>query len=676
MTGVRGRKNIDGPGQCAYPARREEQGKFMPRGLLFIRAWGLLGLLLVLVGVPSRAQAAPPSYAEQLVARAQQLKLAEQRTWLRLGHYRKGLFGWESEVDGNTFFNAIDGKVDPRAELDATLRAFFVSQARDPLIQHPMCRFPARFMWLARELSIDLAQLPRVQCPRYLEFVTKLNPRSITLIFSSYYLNNPASAFGHTFLRVNKATRKEEGEGRELLDYGVDYAAVVDTQNGLLYAFKGLFGLFPGTFSKMPFYYKVREYNDFESRDLWEYELDLSPEQVQMLVAHLWELGGTFFRYFYLSENCSYHILGALEVVDPKLELTSRVGWPVIPADTLKALLRNRGLVKSLRYRPSNRTQFKLRVETLSSSELAAVNALFDDPETKLDPSFSQAQQVRVLDAAIDLVGVQFARDLAKKRGDMDPQGIELEQKLLERRASYDLDSEEQRFPPPPDQYPHGGHDSSRLGLGSGYERYGGWYHTLSYRLTLHDLVDPARGYPDGSEIEFMTGSLRYYVESPKVTFEDFSLIRVRSISPLTRFDHKWSWMLDTGAKRVEDTGCDGCVGAFGLFGAGFALEPFGRALTLFALAKVEVNAPIKSGFADIFRVGIGPYGGVRLHFSDDVRALFTGTWSYLPGQRPWHTFEARGAVRAQYTRDFALGIEGRVMDRAASAQLVSYLYF
>jgi hypothetical protein len=47
-----------------------------------------------------------------------------------------------------------------------------------------------------------------------------------------------------------------------------------------------------------------------------------------------------------------------------------------------------------------------------------------------------------------------------------------------------------------------------------------------------------------------------------------------------------------------------------------------------------------------------------------------------LPAQQPWHVFELRGALRAQYTRDFALGIEGRWLDRAASAQVVSYIYF
>lgn len=647
----------------------------MPRAVWLSRVWGVLGLLLVL-GAARAAQAAPNAYAEQLVARSRQLKLAEQRTWLRLGHYRSQLFGVESEIDGNTFFNAPSGKDDPQAELEATLRAFFVSQPKDPLVQHPICHFPARFIWLSAQLQIDVKQLPRVQCPRYFEFVTKLDPKSVTLIFSSYYLNNPASAFGHTFLRVNKATRKNEREGRELLDYGVDYAAIVDTNNALLYAFKGLFGLFPGTFKKTPFFYKVREYNDFESRDLWEYDLDLSPEQLQLLVAHLWELGSTFFRYFYLSENCSYHMLGALEVVDPKLELTSRLGWPVLPADTVKVLLGNRGLVKSLHYRPSNRTQFRNRIETLSAAELEAVDALMADPQAKLPPGLTETQQVRALDAAIDLVGVKQARDLTKQRSEMDQVGIELEQALLERRAGYELESEEFVYPTPADKMPHIGHDSSRLGLGSGYERYDGFYHSLSFRLALHDLVDPARGYPDGAEIEFMSGSMRYYVEEPRVTFEDFSLVRVKSFSPLSRFSRSMSWMLDTGLKRTEDPGCDGCVGAFGLLAGGLALEPFGRGLTLFALAKAELNAPIDSGFADIFRVGVGPYGGFRAQFSDDVRALFTGAWTYLPAQEPWHIFELRGALRAQYTRDFALGLEGRWMDSAASAQAVSYLYF
>jgi hypothetical protein len=258
----------------------------------------------------------------------------------------------------------------------------------------------------------------------------------------------------------------------------------------------------------------------------------------------------------------------------------------------------------------------------------------------------------------------------------MDQRGIEIEQALLERRAGYDLDSEEPHYPVPSDKLPHIGHDSTRLGLGSGYERWGGAFHTLSFRLALHDLVDPARGYPDGAEIEFMAGSARYYVQAPRLSFEDFSLVRVKSFTPLSRFDHSLSWLVDAGLKRTFDRACDGCFGAFGTVGGGLALEPFGRAFTFFALARAELVAPLRSGLLDVFRIGVGPYGGFRLQFSDDVRALFTGSWQYLPGETPWHAFEVRGLVRAQYTRDFALGLEGRWLDRSASAQCVSYIYF
>jgi len=640
----------------------------------------LLGLWLCLVPNWAHAQAKGAAAVrtqrlDALVARAKELRLAQRKEWLRLVHYHRTTFGGqESQIDGPPFFLAPDGKHDPEAELEATLRAFAAPPSGPNT--HALCRFPARYMWLGRELSLGPGDVPKVACPDYADFVQKLAPRSITLIFSSYYLNNPASAFGHTFLRVNKAMRSGESESRELLDYGVDFSAVVDTGNAVLYAFKGLFGLFPGTFHKMPFYYKVREYNDFESRDLWEYDLDLSQAQVQMVVAHIWELGQTYIAYYYLSENCSYHILGALEVASPDLELTSRLGWPVIPSDTVKVMLKNPGLVKGIHFRPSNRTQFRQRLESLKPDEVEAVELLLRDPKAKLGAAFNAEKQIRVLDAAIDLVGIRFARDLVKSRGEMDQQGIEIEQALLERRAEFEQVSEEPEMPMPKSKIPHVGHDSTRLGLGSGYERERGYFHTLNFRLALHDLNDPGRGYPDGAEILFLPATLRYFIESPRVTFEDFSLVRVVSLTPLSRFDNSMSWLVDAGAKRGFDRGCDNCVSGFGALAAGLTLEPFGRAFTFYGMARAELNIPVDAGLLKTFRIGVGPYGGMRFRFSDDVISLFTGSWRYLPGQKPFGIYEAHGSLRAQYSPDFAIGVEGALYPRSASGQLMSYVYF
>jgi len=58
-----------------------------------------------------------------------------------------------------------------------------------------------------------------------------------------------------------------------LLSFAVNYAARTDETNGFAYAIKGVFGFYPGYYSLLPYYVKVREYNDLERRDVWEYPL-------------------------------------------------------------------------------------------------------------------------------------------------------------------------------------------------------------------------------------------------------------------------------------------------------------------------------------------------------------------------------------------------------------------
>ena len=634
----------------------------------------VLGVMLLSRG----GQAAPPAapgYLDGLVQQASAKHLASAPEWLRLMHYQHGLFGgWESAADGSGFFNAADGKTNPEAELAATVRAFFGPAPTDPKQDHAQCRFPARFSWLDEQLHFDSTRLPHVDCKGYREFLALLRPKGITLVFSSYYLNNPASAFGHTFMRIDQSLNAED-ESRELLDYGVDYSANVDTNNALLYATKGILGMFPGSFRRLPFYYKVREYGDYESRDLWEYDLNLSQPEVQRVVAHIWELGSTYFAYYYMTENCAYQVLAILEVANPQLQLLKSLSKPVIPADTVKALFKNRGLVRRVKYRPSNRTRFRQRMLSLSSEESDAVALLMRDPAAALPKTLSVSQQVKVLDTALDLIDVQLARDTIKSRTDRDQQGAERQQALLERRAGYDVQTEEPPFPTPRDQMPQLSHGSQRLGLGSGYDEQRGYFHALSFRLALHDLADPGAGFPDGSEIEFLPARLRYYIQSPRLSLEELSLVRVKSLTPLGRFSHAWSWMLEAGSHRNHDAGCDQCYTGLARFGAGFALEPLSF-VTLFAMGKAELDTPLKSGYLGAFRVAAGPYGGARVRFGDLATLLVSGQWAYLPAQHPFQTWDVTGQLRVNYLKNFALGTEAQLYPRTASLELNSYMYF
>lgn len=660
--------------------RRSTSG--LQRGLFAWSAAFLLALGAFRASASPAASKSPPfaAYVDELVQRATERGLWRDEGWLRLGHYRPGLFGgYESEVDGAAFFLAGDGKTNPRAELEASLRSLFTDPVPpEQSKQHPFCRFPARLLWLSKQLEFDWSRLPQQPCSDFAEYLERLEPASLTLVFSSYYLNNPASAFGHTFLRVNKRSRGAE-DRQALLDYAIDFSATVDTTNALVYAAKGLLGMFPGVYRRIPYFYKVREYNDYESRDIWEYELDLSPAEVVMVSAHIWELGNTYFDYYYLDENCSYHILGALEVARPDLALIEHVNWPAIPADTIRALYHNPGLVRSVHYRPSARTSFTERLARLDPDEVDLVAALMGDPEAPLPDTLSDERRVRVLDAALDVADSRFASELVKEDRNRDVESSRVQQTLLERRARILMQSEMFEIEPPPRLAPHLGHDTRRLGLGSGWSPERGAYHQLGFRLALHDLADPPRGYPEAAQIEFMPMSFRYFVEDPRLWLEEWNLVRVLSVSPWTRFELPLSWTVRAGWDRYYDRGCRGCLATTGEVGGGFTLAAFDQALSWYALGVTEVAAlaPIRGGIAGLpLRAGIGVHSGLRLRLGEDFVLLPEARFSWLPEQDPRTLLRAHGTLRYQYVRNFAFELNASLDPEERRVGAASLLYF
>ncbi len=628
------------------------------------------------------------AYVESLVALAHARDLAHSVAWLRLGHYRLGLLGpgflgdgYTSQADGPEFFLSARGKVDPVAELDATIRALFLSP-RDSRRTHPketaedahaLCRFPARFMYLQRTLGIDARRIAINSCPQFEHFYQDINPSSVTLVFSSYYLNSPASAFGHTFLRINKAGTFAIGKKRELLDYGIDFSADVDSYNAVIYAWKGLTGMFPATFKQIPYYYKVRQYNDTESRDLWEYQLALQPEQLALLVAHLWELGHTYFDYYYLSENCSYHILSLVEVVVPEIDLTSPLTSPVLPTDTVKALVAAHGLVHDVHYRPSLRTQFRSRVKDMSDDELDLVEDLVYDAETALPGTLNDERKIAVLDAAADLVDMRYGEALVMKT---DSAAAKIKQRLLERRAAIQQPSAVLDIPPPRDKAPEVGHGSHRVGLG-GAAAHGMFAPSLDIRINLHDLADPTSGYPELNAIEFLHARVQIWPDG-KLVADDLGLFRVTSLTVQNRFDRKLSWKLDIGATTLDDHACTRCFAAHMGGGVGMTFAPFGDAFAFWLTTDANAYyAPKLAGIGGSgTRLAVGPAGGVRLRIAPTLVTLWTGEYMFLPWQAPKGVYRADAILRWVYLNNFALSLEARALQNGYEGQLVSFSYF
>ena len=171
-----------------------------------------------------------------LTQRAEQLGLASQTEWLQLLHYKAHVFGGVySQADDEKFFLSNNGVRDAAAELHATLHAFFYK----PQTQ---CRFPARKHWLNTRLDMVDA-LPEIDCKAFEQWKGRLNAQSVSLVFPAMFLGNPASMFGHTFLRLNSDNQSP------LLNYTLSYAAKTDDEDDAIsYVLKGLGGGYPGRY--------------------------------------------------------------------------------------------------------------------------------------------------------------------------------------------------------------------------------------------------------------------------------------------------------------------------------------------------------------------------------------------------------------------------------------------
>lgn len=281
---------------------------------------------------------------EQILEQARQLKLSEQPAWLNLLHYKDGLLGErQSQADDRDFFLASSGAVDALAELEADIRGFFSQQSSG----HPQCRFPARLHWLNSRLSFK-ASLPEVSCNKFDSWKEKLDANQVTLLFPSMYLENPASMFGHTFIRFDAI------DNNHLLSLTLSYAAATDkTDSILMYSWKGITGGYTGQFFLQPYFQTLIDYSDIEQRDIWEYSLNLNKQEIDQLVRHLWEVNGISFEYFFMRENCSFRLLALLDVARENINMSAD-SHPIyaIPVDTVRDI-EQAGLIKERFYRPS-----------------------------------------------------------------------------------------------------------------------------------------------------------------------------------------------------------------------------------------------------------------------------------------------------------------------------------
>lgn len=560
-----------------------------------------------------------------LTLESRKLNLSQSKEWKNLMHWRWNLFGGtEGEADSKSFYFAANGQENLKSELEATIDAFSRSYKLKSMDDHPICKFPSRYLFLNKHLNTDPV-FTKKSCPKYDGFFKKLAAKGISLVFSSYFISRPASAFGHTLMRFSKNPDAVKGEKYELLDYAANYSANVTTSNAFLYGLMGLAGGFMGEFAAMPYFYKIREYSDFESRDLWDYHLNLKPKEIERVIAHLWEMGSTSFRYFYLTENCSYHMLGLLDVANPELGLTDNVPYFVIPADTIAIIAETPGLLKEVTYRPSKMTVLKHRLALLDKEERAA----FDKIAKALKPikfEASKERQAKVLDTAIDFLDFEYAEQILLK----DSGEKELKNDFLIARAKLGIKSKPLNVPAPTDEMPHLGHKARRIALGAGTSSKSDVFSKMEFRFAMHDLLDLSTGQNPNATMEMGNFQFRYDLEnkyrgnSSTFRVDEFSLAQVYALTPMEEYFSDMSWRANFGGRTVKDGGCQDCFAPTGQVAAGITLKS-GPIMT-YLMVATEFDFNKRLGHRGV-RAAVGPEAKLLFRLGKILSFDISGEW-------------------------------------------------
>jgi len=597
--------------------------------------------LLILLYVSASANANnnnSNTYLTELQDQAVQQQLWKHQEWLNLLHYidnDASSGNYENPIRDKIFFLAENGVSDPEAELLATLAGFYNTEKINN--DNAQCRFIARLNWLEQALGINKETLPAVRCTKYQEWRSNVNPQQVTLVFPTYHLNSPSSMFGHTLLRLDP--EKDNGESK-WLSVAISFGAnAPDGDNSMLYAWRGIVGGYPGVFITNHYYKKIQEYNKMEHRDIWEYRLNLTPDETERMVTHIWELQDINFDYYFFDDNCSYRLLELLEVARPGINLTDEFIVTAIPIDTVKTIYQA-GMIEQTDYRPASATVLAYMLEQISEDQRDLVIQLSEDINTKDDQAFTSLntdEQRKIIEAAY-----KYLRYLKSEQG-RDPVMAKRSFQLLKLRQTYPV-SKEPTVPPPVS--PEKGHNSKRTSFALG-RRLDNNYGEFGFKMSFHDLEDNEEGFLQGAQINI--GSLQIRAEENEtVRLYKLDLIDIFSLAPRTQFFKPVAWRVYTGFERQLTKGVDQL--GYHVTGGGGGNWKFLGDNQFYTLAtgRLEINKQLDH----TIEPGIGFITGFLSHFGTNTARLevsgehFTG-----------NTYR----LRAQYIHNFVINTNNSV---------------
>ncbi len=555
------------------------------------------------------------SPVDEVLELARERSLSNHPQWLSLLHQKSGASS--DRIISADFYLSPHGSTDPESELEATVRALESSWDGDPN-RHPRCRFPARYLWLARHISLPHYTPRDKRCTNLETWALIDDLDSVSLYLIGGYFGNPASTFGHAVLKFNSGSKTDTNP---LFDVTVGFGALVpENEWSVRYILKGLFGGYSARFLDKYYYAQDLVYSRSEFRDIWDFQLALAPDDRELLVFHVWELLGHNFNYFFLDRNCAYRLAELIELVVDTPVAEAHLGWyaPVDlffglrDADKARATRGESSLITSVTFIPSTQRTLIHQLRNLTPSQRKLFEAILTAGPDSIE------QQLRTIDVRERITILDALLAHADYR--MTVLGDEHEpfHKLFRDRvllARLLLPSSSAKPEPVPElPSPTEGSRPSRAYVGVGWDNRSA-FTRLNWSPFAWEIV--GQNSLEGDELVVSDLTLGVLHEEESLFVDRFDLLRIINFNttPETSADASGvSWELRLGSERVRYEEGDRYDGILSL-GFGRAAQP--------------TESMIVYGMVDGAIHTLESYGRIRPHLGLRLAAGPSRLWLY-----------------------------------------------
>jgi hypothetical protein len=430
--------------------------------------------------------------------------------WARLLHAEDGV----SHVVSPEFFISNNGRFDIRAEQEAFVKAL----KSDGALQ-VACNFPARYKWIKSQNFTDV-QIDLNACGELTKFRNGFQHKDLYLGYITEFLDSPASAFGHLMVVLH-----DPHKPIELADV-IHFAADSNKEKGLGYIAKGLSGGFSGYFVRDPFFQKSNEYLIVEQRAIHLLKIELTDEQIENLILHLYELRKAEFKYYFIDENCAFQIADFLNVAVPDENYRMASRQAVLPIDVVR--LNSDRISKRITYVPTHKRINEIATK-LTLAELTEVQAVIDQ---KISPNADSS------DAVKELLALQYQYAFRRSRKPY-PNHAEIDElDYIRSNSAIEVEDPLKKR-------------TSGVGISVGLLSSGTESGT---RLEIAPLASANRigTFAKESQLDVLTTTLDYTNNS--WALNELRLLRIASTPNALQFNSPWSWGAGISINRYNSS--------------------------------------------------------------------------------------------------------------------------